>query len=68
MLRTGYVVNNKCDSDNEIALEFALLHEIATSRNKAWEIFLDVAGKDREYWNKKGYIAEKIQYEINFIK
>lgn len=68
IVKTGYVVNRKCKHDNESALEFALLFPLATSKQDAWTNFLSVTKKDREYWNKLGYIAEKVTYNLEFAK
>jgi len=66
--RIGYIVNRKHICDNNIALEFALLFPLATSKHEAWRDFLSISGKDRQYWNKLGYIAEKVQYTLEFVK
>ena len=66
--KIGYVVNNRCDSDDKIALELALMFPLAQSKEAAWKYFISTCGKNRVYWNKHGYIAEKIEYSLKFKK
>ena len=42
------------------------MFHLATSKNKALKNFIKTVGKDRQYWNKLNYIAEKIKIEVTF--
>lgn len=62
----GYIVELKCSSDDEISKHYATLFPLAKNREDAWNKFLKTAGKNREYWNKLGYIARKIKVTVDF--
>lgn len=66
MITYGYIVQNKCSSDDEIAKQYSILFPLASNREDAWRSFTKTAGYDREYWNKLGYIARKIKVTIEF--
>jgi hypothetical protein len=60
----GYVVNHRDKFDDKEALEFYLLFPLCSSKMEAWRRFLTIAQKDRQYWNKLGYIAQKVKFTI----
>lgn len=66
MITYGYIVNQKGKHNDDTAMEFLLMFPLATSKNKAWKNFIKTVGKDRQYWNKLNYIAEKIKIEVTF--
>ena len=64
----GYIVEQKCSSDDDIAKHYATLFPLSTNREDAWRRFIHTVGKTREHWNKLGYVSRKIRVTVNFTK
>ena len=62
----GYIVELKCSSDDEISKHYSILFPLSSNREDAWRKFIKTAGKDRQYWNKLGYVARKIRVTVDF--
>lgn len=62
----GYIVENKCSSDDSISKQYATLFPLSSNREDAWRKFLALTGRSREYWNKLGYRARRIAVTVEF--
>ena len=64
----GFIVDHKSEHDDDLTLQLFTLFPVATNRKQAWKNFIKLVGKDRQHWNKLGYIAVPVKLTVEFIK
>lgn len=60
----GYIVDHRSEHDDQITLQLFTLFPVATTRTQAWKNFIKLVGKDRQHWNKLGYITIPVKLTI----
>lgn len=61
-----YIVNNLHEADDNI-FEYSCVELIARSKPRAWKKFLNLVGRDKEYWKKLNYRATAIEITIELL-
>ena len=61
-----WIVENKCDTDDEVALVLVEHGLAERSAKLAWKHFLKLCGGEREIWKKRGYRARQIEVFVRF--